>query len=111
MLRNRAHSNVSQLLGEEKRVIPEEQTLSVVEDIVGSYPNAFYDIAESELGGFVESVSTLASEEDYRRLVSRYGVRRTDKGFWKFSDSLHAEYFQSRVIDAGYLDYNRIENR
>ncbi|HEB28789.1 MAG TPA: peptidylprolyl isomerase, partial [Porticoccus sp.] len=111
LVRNRAHSSVSHLFGEERRIMHEEQTLSVVEGIVGTYPNAFYDLQEVELSGFVSAVANLSSEQDYKDLQSRYGVRRTDKNFWAFSDSIYDIYLHSSPVSAGLLDYNRIENR
>lgn len=111
LVRNRAHTNVSHLLGEEKRFVPEEQTLTVVEGVVGSYPNVFYDIKEAELNEFVSRVTQLNSEQDYSRLLDDYGVRRTDENFWQFSDVIHQHYLQTEVVEAGLLDFNRLENR
>jgi hypothetical protein len=111
LIRNRAHSNVSHLFGEAQRFIPEEQTLSVVEGVVGSYPNTFYDLQEKELADFVQAVTNLKSNSDYQRLLDRYGVRRTDKRFWPFSDAIHAEYIHNSPVEAGLLDFNRLENR
>jgi hypothetical protein len=111
LIRNRAHLNVSHLFGEQKRFVPEEQTLSVVDDVVGTYPNIFFDVHESELENFVDQVSMIKSEQDYAVLVDRFGVRRTNKDFWRFSDSVHDTYMNSHPVDAGYLDFNRLENR
>ena len=111
LLRNKSHSNVSDLFGEAYRLIPEEQTLSVVEGVVGSYPNIFFDLNELELESFVTMVASLQSEKDYQRLLTRYGVRRTNRNFWAYSDAVHKIYREQYPIEAGFLDYNRIENR
>jgi hypothetical protein len=111
LIRNRAHLNVSHLFGEQKRFVPEEQTLSVVDDVVGTYPNIFFDVHESELENFVDQFSMIKSEQDYAVLLDRFGVRRTNKDFWRFSDSVHDTYMNSHPVDAGYLDFNRLENR
>lgn len=111
LLKNRAHTNVAQLFNEEDRLIPQEQTLTVVETVVGAYPNAFFELDESQLQAFVVAVRELNSDADYHRLKSLYGVRRTDPGFWSFSDAVHAQYFREARIDSGFLDYNRLENR
>ncbi len=108
---NRAHTNVSQLFGEASRFVPEEYTLSVVEGVVGTYPNVFWNVQEQELGELVLAVTSLSSEVDYRAFISRYGVRRTDGEFWSFADSIHTNYLQSKPIESGYLDFNRLENR
>lgn len=111
LVRNRAHSNVSSLLSEQSRILPEEQTLSVLEGISGSYPNAFYQLSESKLPEFVAAVASLNNEEDYRNLLGRYGIRRNNPVFWQFSDKLHDQFLADKPFAAGLLDYNRFENR
>ena len=111
LLRNRSHSNVAQLFGESRRLIPEEQTLTVVEGVIGAYPNTFFDIAEAQLQNFVSRIEHMQSEDDYRALLSKYGVRRTDSEFWAFSDWAQQYYLNHNPVEGGYLDYNRLENR
>lgn len=104
-------SNVSHLLFEQERRLPEEDTLTVVRGFLGAYPNAFYHVEESKLEEFVGAVERLGSEEDYQSLLSRFGVRRSDPDFWKHSDAIQAAYQNESPIEAGLLDYNRLENR
>ena len=111
LVRNRAHLNVAHLLDEASRIVHEEQTLTVVEDVVGSYPNAFYQLQEQQLPDFVERVANLQSEQDYKKLLRLYGIRRNNKQFWAFSDAVHDYYLQNKPIEAGLLDFNRLENR
>lgn len=108
---NRAHTNVSHLYREESRLRPEEYTLSVIEGVVGTYPNVFLDVFESDLNRFVSAIGQLQSEEDYAKLLSSFGVRRTDKSFWSFSDSIHENYMNASPVEAGFLDFNRLQNR
>jgi hypothetical protein len=56
-------------------------------------------------------VSRLASEADFRDLLSRYGIRRTDERFWAHSDALTNAYRRWAPKEAGLFDYNRFENR
>jgi hypothetical protein len=63
------------------------------------------------LKDFVSAVEGLSSEEDYQALLSRFGVRRSDPDFWKHSDYLRTAYQNASPIEAGLLDYNRLENR
>lgn len=42
LLRNSAHSNVSELFKEEIRRLQDEDTLTLVSGFLGAYPNAFY---------------------------------------------------------------------
>jgi hypothetical protein len=111
LLGNSAHSNVAELFGDEKRRLPDEDTLSVLNGFVGAYPNAFFVVDAAELPGFANAVRGLASEADYQKLLTRYGIRRTDGRFWAHSDALHAAYRRWAPREAGLFDYNRFENR
>ena len=53
----------------------------------------------------------LSVEADYRALASRFAIRRTHPGFWAASDALMQAYAQWSPLEAGLLDYNRLENR
>jgi hypothetical protein len=111
LLGNSAHSNVAELLGDEKRRLPDEDTLSVLNGFVGAYPNAFFVVNAADLPGFANAVRALAAETDYRKLLTRYGIRRTDARFWAHSDALIDAYRRWSPREAGLFDYNRFENR
>ena len=111
LIHNNGLSNVSHLFFEQERRLPEEDTVTVVRGFLGAYPNAFYQVEESKLEAFVSAVEHLGSEEDYQALVSRFGVRRSDPDFWKYSDALRMAYHHESPIEAGLFDYNRMENR
>jgi hypothetical protein len=111
VLSNNALANVAELFGEEKRRLPEEDTLTVVNGFIGDYPNAFFAVDAAELPGFVSGMRNLASEADYRQLLARYGIRRTDERFWAHSDALMGAYRRWAPKEAALFDYNRFENR
>lgn len=111
ILRNSAHLNISHLFHEEDRRTPVEDRLIVVSGFIGAYPNAFYRVQRDQLPAFLGMVKHLASEEDYSDLMNRFGVRRTDPGFWTHSDDLHDAYARLDPLFAGLFDYSRLENR
>jgi hypothetical protein len=111
LIHNNGLSNVSHLFFDEKRRLPEEDNLTVVRGFLGAYPNAFYRVAKGDLKDFVSVVEGLSSEEDYQALLNRFGIRRSDPGFWKHSDAMQATYQNASPIEAGVFDYNRLENR
>lgn len=111
LVHNNGYSNISSLFGEERRRLPDEDYLTIARGIIGSYPNSFMQVARADLPDFVQRVSLLNSEEDYRALRDRYGIRRSNPDFWAFSDQLLSDYRASDPGDAGILDYNRLENR
>ena len=111
VLRNNAHENMVSIFNEKKRTIVEENTVTVVNGMLGSYPNAFYNVTEDDIDEFVEQVMSMESAEDYRLLIDRFGVRRTHPDFWAYSDAVHTVMKQQDPLTFGLLDYNRIENR
>jgi hypothetical protein len=111
LLSNSAHSNVAELFGDDKRRLPDEDDLTLVNGFIGAYPNAFFVVNAAELPGFADAVRGLASEADYQKLLGRYGIRRTDERFWAHSDALMDAYRRWAPREAGLFDYNRFENR
>ncbi|GAA0812836.1 fatty acid cis/trans isomerase [Colwellia asteriadis] len=111
LISNSAHSNVAHLFAEAERRLPKEDNLSILRGIVGTYPNAFFQITTEQLTAFVQAVSELKTEQDYQHLKDNFSVRRTDKNFWAFADKLHAWYKKYQRDSAGLLDFNRLENR
>ncbi|GLR73944.1 fatty acid cis/trans isomerase [Aliivibrio sifiae] len=111
LVRNSAHKNISSLFDEESNRVYERDTMTLVNGLLGSYPNAFWRTKESELPALAEQVLKVKSDDDYKRLLDNYGVRRTDPAFWSFSDALIKQYKKNHPINAGVLDYNRFQNR
>ena len=108
---NRYHKNITSLFREAKNLQPEKDTLTVVKDFIGSYPNAYWRAQEEDLPELVDRIGKLTNEASYRALMDRYGVRRTSPGFWQHSDKVMAAHHEAAPIDNALLDYNRLENR
>lgn len=111
LVKNEALLNVSFMLRESSRRIPEEDTLTVVPGFVGSYPNYFFDVEIGRLPEFVERILRLAGEADAATLAESFGVRRTNAGFWDYSDFFNTRYRRQYPVTAGLFDLNRYENR
>ncbi|WP_019528944.1 fatty acid cis/trans isomerase [Dasania marina] len=111
LLSNRARSNVLTLLRERSTLMPKEQTVTLVQGVVGAYPNIFVQVPERQIADFVAEFTAIDSEQAYRKMLDSYGVRRTSSQFWPYSDWLHNYYQRREPIGSGLLDYNRIENR
>ncbi|WP_064608178.1 fatty acid cis/trans isomerase [Photobacterium sp. J15] len=111
LVRNSAHKNISSLFDEESNRLPEKDDVTLVNGLLGSYPGAFWLVQEAQLPQLVAQVKATKTEGDYRVLLDKFGVRRTSKDFWSFSDKLNQINKQNQPIEAGLLDYNRIENR
>ena len=96
---------------EKANLVPADNRLTVVPGLLGAYPNAIYRVNERDLPAFEAAIRGLASEADYRALADRFAIRRTSPGFWAASDALHEAWRKATPLEAGLLDYNRLENR
>ncbi|MCF7516285.1 fatty acid cis/trans isomerase [Pseudoalteromonas sp. L23] len=112
LLHHNAHYNISSLLNEEGQRAYTEDTATIVPGFIGDYPEAIWYL-ESEVAqeDFVSSFSQMNSESDYRALRAQYGIRRTHPEFWRYSDLIHDIAKQTRGVEYGLFDYNRLENR
>ena len=111
ILRNLAHSNISSLFSEEAYRIPSEDYLTVVRGVIGDYPGVMWNVNSSDLDAFKTSIKNLTTDTDYSQFMTRFGVRRSHPDFWKHSDKILSKYAEMEPVEAGILDYNRLENR
>ena len=111
IVHNDAYLNNAQIFHEDQRRVPEEDYLTVVKGFIGAYPNAFFQVPESELDNFVNAMESMRNEADYSSLVSFYSIRRNQTAFWPMSDKLHAHFRETYPREAGLFDLNRYENR
>ncbi len=107
LTRDRRHSNVAFMFGEEKRWRPDEDTVTVVRGMLGSYPNFVFEVEEGDAAAFANALQAVATSEDAARLVDRWGLRRTSPRWWKTWDALHAGFRRADPSAAGLLDLNR----
>ena len=111
LINNSAHSNVAHLFSEQNRRLPAEDNLAILRGIVGTYPNAFFKVEQTQLAEFVASFIAIETEQDYRKHKDKFAIRRTHAEFWQYADELHAWYKANQPNSAGLLDFNRLENR
>ncbi len=110
LLRNRAHSNVAFMLGESLRYRPERDTLTLYPEILSSYPNFIFEVAEREVIAFVSALERAVSREDWLAIVARWGIRRSDPRIWTAFHDLEAFMVGQNPVEAGMLDLNRYED-
>lgn len=111
LIRNSAHYNVSSLFNEESNRNPDADDTTLVTGLLGSYPDAFWRVAESDLPKLVAQVQQLQTEADYKKLLQHYAITRSHADFWAFSDELNRLFMQHYPVEGSWLDYNRLENR
>ncbi|WXL27466.1 fatty acid cis/trans isomerase [Ectopseudomonas mendocina] len=110
MLRNRAHSNVAFMLGEESRYQPALDTLTVYPGVLSSYPNFMFNVPAAQVPEFVAAMERARDKAAFERVVERWGIRRTHPQFWFYFHDLTDYIQQTEPIEAGVLDMNRYEN-
>lgn len=111
LINNSAHTNVAHLFSENERRIPAEDNLTVLAGVAGTYPNAFFNVSEQQLGEFISALTLIQTEQDYSQLKDKFAIRRTNPKFWEYADKLHTWYKKNQPNSAGLLDLNRLENR
>jgi hypothetical protein len=107
LIHNREHTSVSWMLGEDQRLAPQEDTLTVREGVLGAYPNMFFVVPESDADAFAGTVANLKSAADYERLVDRFGVRRSNETFWSVFDEINGAHLAADPVRSGTLDLTR----
>ncbi|MXS83264.1 fatty acid cis/trans isomerase [Nitrosomonas oligotropha] len=110
LLRDRAHSNVAFILGEELRYQPEKDRLTVYPGITGSYPNFIFDVPASDIEEFVSLLGIAKKEEHFEHIVNTWGVRRTHPQFWEILHDITGWQKEREPHIAGIFDINRYEN-
>jgi hypothetical protein len=84
--------------------------MTIVPGYLGSYPNFFFDVKLADISDFVAALRAVGSDEDFTKLVERYGVRRSSPRFWETADWHNAKIVRSEPVDAGLLDLNRYDD-
>jgi len=110
LLRDRAHTNVAFMLGEELRYQPEKDRLTIYPGITGSYPNFIFDVPASDIEEFVSLLGIAQKEEHFEHIVSTWGVRRTHPQFWEILHDVTDWQKEREPHVAGIFDINRYEN-
>ncbi|WP_198507310.1 fatty acid cis/trans isomerase [Mariprofundus ferrinatatus] len=85
----------------------QEDTFTLIKGLAGSYPNFFFDLNLQELDAFVAASEEARTELDYRRVLNRYGIRRSNPEFWEMSDWFQGQHVSAQPVEAGILDLSR----
>ena len=110
LLRNRAHSNVAFMVGEELRYEEGLDTLTVYPGVLSSYPNFMFSLKADEVAEFVAALEQARSPQAFDAIVQRWGIRRTHPLFWAHFDKLSAYIERTEPVETGILDINRYKN-
>ena len=110
LLMNKALSNVSTVLREGSRRIPENDTVTVFPGFIGSYPNLFFNVDKEQLGEFVDLIRNSNTDADSGLLYTKVGVRRSNPEIWQHLDWFNSQHKKYRGLKAGLFDMDRYQN-
>jgi hypothetical protein len=110
LVHDRAHTNVAFMFGEDDRLVPSDDELTLARGVFGSYPNFLFEVPLAEIESFVEALGALEDAADLEALAARFGVRRSSPRFWASFDWVREELRRTQPTEAGVLDLNRYEN-
>lgn len=110
LLLNKAYKNIAFMTAENYRRNPANDTLTVVPGFIGSYPNFFFSVMETELAQFVEDLKNADTDTKKEMFFSHYGIRRSNPDIWKAYDWFNKRYKKQYGRFAGIFDMNRYQN-
>ena len=110
LVHNRAHTNVASMFGEDDRLVPEEDTLTIVRGYLGSYPNFLFDVEISQIGEFTAALAEVTTPGELESVVDRWGMRRSASAFWRTFDWIHDDFRRRDPTAYGLFDLARYEN-
>ncbi len=112
LIRNKAHANVAFMVVEEQRRLPQEDSVSVLRGVAGSYPNFIARALAAEVPALVSRLqgypgSQGDDESSAASLFGRFGASRQDPDFWAWYDALNAAVRTSEGIDGARMDLSK----
>jgi len=108
MVVNRWHDNVSFMFQENSMLNVTKDRLNFIEGFVGSYPNIYLDIKQSEIPEFFNLLSNYKKDDEYyNKEIRKFSVNRSDDNFWHIYDWFQEKYYESDRLNSGLFDLNR----
>jgi hypothetical protein len=87
--------------------IPQEDMISVIYGIAGSYPNLFFVVDEDKFNIFAREIEAVHNQDDWKFILNKWAVLKNSNQFWPVSDSLHTYLKKEMKNKFGVLDYTR----
>ena len=110
LLIDKAYSNISKMLSEGSRRIPENDRITIVPGFIGSYPNFSFVVDKNQLNEFIQMIRNAQTKSDLEQLYNKFGIRRTNPDIWQHMDWFNQEHQKYKGLEAGLLDLGRYEN-
>jgi hypothetical protein len=110
LVHDRAHTNVAYMFGEQSRLVPADDTLTVVRGYLGSYPNFMFEVDVGQIETFAAALVAVKGAADLEQVAARFGVRRTSARLWPTVDWIHDDSRRQSPTEFGLFDLDRYQN-
>jgi hypothetical protein len=110
LIRNKNLRNVSFIFAEDLRREPEKDTLTVIPDFIGSYPNIFLAVSVPQFADFIDQLKHSQNETQIDSFYGYYGIRRNNPEIWQYYDFFNQKHLSQQPETGGLFDMNRYEN-
>jgi len=104
LVTNRVYKTQYTILFENGEALPDLDTMSVYEDVVGGFPNLFVELDLAQAADFVRELGAVETLEDFLAFRDKYAVLRNSAEFWETYDWFNAWNFEHRGTAAGVFD-------
>jgi hypothetical protein len=89
---------------------PSKGEVSILEGVQGLYPRFMFKIPEAEVDEFASALIAAGSEEDMRKVVERWGIRRSSPEIWDYLETMKDYVRRRDPTRAGTFDVSRYVN-
>ncbi len=107
---NRWHDNVNSLFNGEQSN-PAKDTLDIIDEQIGSYPNVFVTVHYSELPDFFDLLKNFDYSDKYITKFKKYFTSRSNEKFWETFDWFQNDFNEKEPIKSGLYDLNRYHRK
>ena len=104
---NRWHDNVANLIGEDARFDPAKDSADFIPELIGSYPNYFFDVSDGDLPDFFDLLANFSKSRKDMERIAKYGINRSDERFWEAYDWFQKRFLEEEPVRGGLFDLNR----
>jgi hypothetical protein len=104
---NRWHDNVAFLIKEDGRLDPAKDSIDFIPDLIGSYPNYFFDVRLEDLPDFLDLLAHFEPTPEAAERLAKYGINRADERFWATYDWFQQRALTDKPVLGGLFDLNR----
>lgn len=90
--------------------IPSNATIAILEGVITGYPNFMFRIDEKDIEEFASALIEADTQDEFTRVVERWGIRRSSPDFWSVLNSVTEYVKRTDPRKAGTFDVNRYKN-